>query len=182
MRWACRCCSVACPRRRTALMRTVKSRGPDTPTLVSALMRKHHAHTVAKKPGAPGRTRSSRSNHPRGECRDVSAEPVVPAACTFFRRRAMGAASARHSPCPLLQEGRSNGKARTRSAPREGELMSQHHHCEAPKQSRVTHAILDCFRRRPAGYGGHVAALAMTIARAFEPLPARGGTARRGER
>jgi hypothetical protein len=118
MRWACRCCSVACPRRRTALMRTVKSRGPDTPTLVSALMRKHHAHTVARKPGAPGRTRSSRSNHPRGECRDVSAEPVVPAACTFFRRRAMGAASARHSPCPLL-EGRPNGKARTRDARRE---------------------------------------------------------------
>jgi hypothetical protein len=41
-------------------MRTVKSRGPDTPTLVSALMRKHHALMVAKKPGAPGRTRSSR--------------------------------------------------------------------------------------------------------------------------
>jgi hypothetical protein len=31
----------------------------------------------------------------------VSAEPVVPAACIFFSRRAMGAASIRHSPRPL---------------------------------------------------------------------------------
>jgi hypothetical protein len=86
MRWACRCCSVVDPCRRTALMRTVKSRGPDTPTLVSRLRRRSRVAqaTVAKKPGAPGRTRSSRSNHPRGECRDVSAEPVVPAACIFF--------------------------------------------------------------------------------------------------
>jgi hypothetical protein len=37
-------------------------------------------------------------------------------------------------------------------------------HCEAQRaeaiQSRVK--ILDCFRRRPSGYGGHVASLAMT--------------------
>jgi len=42
----------------------------------------------------------------RGECRAVSAEPVVPAACIFCCRRAMGAASARHSPCPLSSRGR----------------------------------------------------------------------------
>jgi hypothetical protein len=47
-------------------MRTVKLRGPDIPTLISALMRKHHAHTVAKKPGAPGRTQSSRENRRAG--------------------------------------------------------------------------------------------------------------------
>ena len=68
MRWACRCCSVACPCRRTMSMRTVKSRGPDTPTLVSRLRRRSRVAqaTVAKKPGAPGRTRSSRSNHRAG--------------------------------------------------------------------------------------------------------------------
>jgi hypothetical protein len=32
----------------------------------------------------------------------VSAEPVVTAACFFCCRRAMGAASIRHSPCPLF--------------------------------------------------------------------------------
>jgi hypothetical protein len=49
-------------RRRTASMRTVKSRGPDTPTLVSSSRRRLGVAqvTVAKKPGAPGRTRSSR--------------------------------------------------------------------------------------------------------------------------
>ncbi len=55
-------------RRRTAPMRTVKSRGPDTPTLVSSSRRRSGVAqvTVAKKPGAPGRTRSSRQNHRAG--------------------------------------------------------------------------------------------------------------------
>ncbi|MGC2774055.1 MAG: hypothetical protein WA418_00300 [Bradyrhizobium sp.] len=54
-------------RRRTAAMRTVKSRGPDTPMLVSRVMRdKRIARTVAKKPGAPGSARSSRQNHRAG--------------------------------------------------------------------------------------------------------------------
>jgi hypothetical protein len=56
------------PRRRTMAMRTVKSRGPDTPMLVSRLRRRSRAAraTVAKKPGAPGRSRSSRQNHRAG--------------------------------------------------------------------------------------------------------------------
>ena len=49
-------------RRRTASIRTVKSRGPDIPTLVSSRRQCSHIAltTVANKPGAPGRTRSSR--------------------------------------------------------------------------------------------------------------------------
>ncbi len=49
-------------RRRTAAMRTVKSRGPDTPTLVLSLSWRSRVAqvTVANKPGAPGRSRSSR--------------------------------------------------------------------------------------------------------------------------
>jgi hypothetical protein len=48
--------------------RTVKSYGPDTPTLVSRLRRRSRvAQTmVAKKPGAPGRVRSSRKTIARG--------------------------------------------------------------------------------------------------------------------
>jgi hypothetical protein len=85
MRWACRCCSVVDSAPTNSTMRTVKSRGPGIPTLMPCARRVSAlSHTVAKKPGAPGRTRSSRSNHPRGECRDVSAEPVVPAASIFF--------------------------------------------------------------------------------------------------
>ena len=42
-----------------------------------------------------------------------SAEPVVTAACVFFCRRAMGAASARHSLRPLPGEGETNSRPRT---------------------------------------------------------------------
>ena len=45
-----------CGRRR--LMRTEKSCGPDTPTLVSSL-RKGAQATVTKKPGTPGRARDN---------------------------------------------------------------------------------------------------------------------------
>jgi hypothetical protein len=67
MWWACRCCSVAWPRGRTTLMRTVKSRGPDIPTLVSRSKGWTSPETDGgQKAGAPGRTRSSRSNHRAG--------------------------------------------------------------------------------------------------------------------
>jgi hypothetical protein len=50
---------------------------------------------------------------------------VVPAACIFFCRRAMGAASARHSPCPLLERGQVHQQTSdARIAPRESEPMS----------------------------------------------------------
>ncbi len=114
MWWAYRCCSVAWLRGRTASMRTVKSRGPDTPTLVS---RSKGWTSPAADGGQQARSTGENAKQPfqpsRGECRDVSAEPVVPAACIFFCRRAMGAASSRHSPCPLRGEGMSRGKART---------------------------------------------------------------------
>ena len=50
-------------------MRTAKSRGPDTPTLVSSL-RSYPQATVAKQPGSPGRVRISRKPL-RGECRVI---------------------------------------------------------------------------------------------------------------
>src|SRR3954449_8674620 len=72
-------------RRRTTLMRTVKSRGPDTPTLVSAhdaFMRcRAHGGQQARRTGENAKQPLKPS---RGECRDVSAKPVVPAACIFF--------------------------------------------------------------------------------------------------
>ena len=55
---------------------------------------------------SPGRARIIRKPS-RGECRDVSAEPVVTAACFLCCRRAMGAASSRHSPRPHHLEGES---------------------------------------------------------------------------
>src|SRR5438270_1220350 len=71
--------------RRRAPARTVKSRGPDTPMLVLRLRRRLRVAqaTVANKPGAPGRSRSSCKTIAQG-MPDVSAGPVVPAACIFF--------------------------------------------------------------------------------------------------
>ncbi len=50
----------------------------------------------------------------RREGRDVLAEPVVPAACIFFRRRAMGAASSRPSLRPQRIRGRKMSMTRAR--------------------------------------------------------------------
>ena len=99
MRWACWRARRAWP------VRTAKSCGPDPPTLGSSLCVTNAQATVAKKPGTPGRARDTPSNHCAGNagCFGV---PVVTAACFFCCRRAMGAASTRHSLCPLLREGR----------------------------------------------------------------------------
>ncbi len=63
----------------------VKSRGPDTPKLVSPRRRARSAssRTVANKPGAPRRSRISAKTAAQG-MPDEPALPVVPAACIFF--------------------------------------------------------------------------------------------------
>jgi len=66
----------------------------------------------------------------RGECRDVSAEPVVTAASFSFCWRAMGAASSRHSPCPLLSRRATFSAKLGRIKPRDCEPMA------IPKQAR----------------------------------------------
>ncbi len=62
----------------------VKSRGPDTPKLVSPRRRARRAssRTVANKPGAPRRSRISVKTAAQG-MPDEPALPVVPAACIF---------------------------------------------------------------------------------------------------
>jgi hypothetical protein len=47
-------------------MRTVKSRGPDTPMLVSALMRKHHAPRWPKSPVRRGEREAAVKTIARG--------------------------------------------------------------------------------------------------------------------
>jgi hypothetical protein len=56
--------------------------------------------TVAKKPGTPGRARSSVNTIAQGMPVEA-ADPVVTAACFFVCRRAMGEAITRHSLRPL---------------------------------------------------------------------------------
>ena len=51
-------------------LRTAKSCGPDTPTLVSS-WRSYPPMTVTRKPGSPGRARSSLLKPLRGECRVI---------------------------------------------------------------------------------------------------------------
>jgi hypothetical protein len=70
--------------RTKTLRRTVKSCGPGIPTLMPSLRWRSRVAqvTVAKKPGAPGRSRISRKTIARGRPDDL-AEPVVTAACFF---------------------------------------------------------------------------------------------------
>ena len=63
------CGGRGCADNERCLMRTEKSCGPDTPTLVSSSAMKERGMTVAKTPGAPGRARISRKT--AGECRVI---------------------------------------------------------------------------------------------------------------
>jgi hypothetical protein len=106
--------------RRLASARTAKPCGPDTPTLVSALMRKHHALRWPKSPAHRGE-HGATVNPSRGEGRANSAEPVVPAPCTFVRTGAAGASRRPVFPAPSRsrvtswQSSGANGAARRRS-------------------------------------------------------------------
>src|SRR5665213_325321 len=84
-------------------MRTAKSCGSGTPTLVSSLREGAQA-TVAKSPAHRGEHEAA-VQPSRGECRVIPAEPVVTNSCTLFFivREAAGASSARHSLRPLLE-------------------------------------------------------------------------------
>src|ERR1700677_4429652 len=71
-----------------ARMRTAKSCGPDTPTLVSSCAGFIRAAMVAKKPGHQGEREISRKTIAQGGP-DASAEPVCSCAflCTFLHAR-----------------------------------------------------------------------------------------------
>jgi hypothetical protein len=53
-------------------------------------------------------------------------------------------------------------------------------HCEEPKATKQSRLDLvpglDCFRRRPSGYGGHVASLAMTTTASAQTKPVAAST------
>ena len=101
--------------RAKASWRTAKSCGPDPPTLGSSLAddamsaltgptRRNPRGDGGNKARSPRRARISVKTIAQG-MPDVLAEPVVPAACVFCCRRAMGAACTRHSLPPLSFEG-----------------------------------------------------------------------------
>ncbi len=97
MRWAQRIAAWPRAARTNGSLRTAKSCGPDTPTLVSthdeASLR---VGMVANKPGAPGRPRISRSNRRAGKA-GCFGQTCGDCRLLFFCRRATGAASARPS-------------------------------------------------------------------------------------
>src|SRR4051812_18626624 len=92
-----------------------------------------------QKPGAPGRPRSNRKTIAQGrpEC---SAEPVVPAACIFFCRRAMGAARTRPSLRLSLFGGVQLAKLGREQAPRERSRMS--YDLNEPDAASATQAVI----------------------------------------
>ena len=89
------------------LTHMAKSRGPDAPTLASSRRAEDGLPaTVATKPGTPGRSRISHPTIAQG-MPELFGVPVVTAACVFCCRRAMGAASTRHSLRPRFPGARS---------------------------------------------------------------------------
>src|SRR5215813_15386709 len=76
--------------------RTAKPCGPDAPTLASSLQLMNCRRRWLPSPAHRGERGISRNTIAQG-MPDVLAEPVVTAACFPCCRRAMGAASARHS-------------------------------------------------------------------------------------
>ena len=121
----------------------------------------HRADNGGQKARSTGENAKQPFQPLRGECRVFSAEPVVPAACLFCCRRAMGAASARHSPCPLTSGGRSISKPRTQQAPRDGGAASgsnrsANHDMVQPR--RNTAFETGVFGPDPVSHGWHRAA------------------------
>jgi hypothetical protein len=107
MRWTRSCCETS------SMARTVKSCGPDPPTLGSSL-RDSRRRWWLKSPVHQGEREAAVKTVAQG-MPVVSAGPVVTAACVFCCRRAMGAASIRHSLRPLLIEDAIVCKIRTLS-------------------------------------------------------------------
>ncbi len=99
--------------------RTVKSRGPGTPKLVSRVTRASALRARWPTSRRTGENAKQPSKPSRREGRVCSAGPVVPAACISFCRRATGAASARPSLRPSSREGGTMSKARTQNASRD---------------------------------------------------------------
>jgi hypothetical protein len=133
-------------------MRTVKSRGPDTPTLVSALMRKHHALRWPTSPAHRGEREAAVKTIRAGNAGMSRLNLWYLPPAFFFAGGPWGrpAPGIPRALCPSRAVHRA--KPRTQDAPREGELMSHSRHCEEPKatkQSRVAHTILDCFASLP---------------------------------
>src|SRR4051812_24020840 len=153
MRWACRCCSVGYSRadeQHDAHGQVAWSWHPDADALRKA--RKRVVAHGGQKARRTGENAKQPLNPSRGECRDVSAEPVVPAASIFFAggpwvRPAPGI------PRALCLKGavqRHSSDAETRRE-KASSCLNTVIASEAT-QSRAPSAILDCF-----------ASLAMTL-------------------
>jgi len=92
---------------------------------------------------------------------DVSAEPVVTAACLSFCRRAMGEASARHSPRPLFEEGDHSQSSDAMRVARGKERVSWRWRwrcrtlrCHRPRRRSIQYAALPRFKHGRFLYTG----------------------------
>src|SRR5664280_2449566 len=87
-------------------MRTVKSCGPDAPTLASSSREAILAGDGGKEARSPGRARRKPLKPLRGECRAISGVTVVTTLVCYLHtaHEAAGASGARHSLRPLFSE------------------------------------------------------------------------------
>ena len=124
------------------VMRTAKSCGPDTPTLVSSLRKATFADDGGKQARSPGRARSKPLKPLRaGMPGDSGATVVTTLVCyQHTAHEAAGATGTRHSPRPLIFGAkdscttRAHRAAGSRSLVREGRLLFElNPHASSPR-------------------------------------------------
>jgi hypothetical protein len=97
------------------LMRTVKSCGPDAPTLASSSRKTTFADDGGKRARSPGRARSKPLKPLRGECRAISGVTVVTNARVYYTTRGCGRIGRPAFPAPsVIREREVDGKPRAK--------------------------------------------------------------------
>jgi hypothetical protein len=89
----------------SAILRTVKSCGPDTPTLVSSWRKKFRRRRWQESPVAEESAKQTVKTIARGMPGDSGVTVVTNSCAYLFAHEAAGALGARHSLCPLFSRG-----------------------------------------------------------------------------
>ena len=124
------------------LLRTAKSCGPGTPTLVSSFAEVFREATVAKEPGHRGERGVTVKTNAQGMSGCFGVPVVTIARALFCCVRGCGCIVHPAFPAPSIFRGTLSCKARARSASRQCEAAFGRCHCEERLRRRALHHTL----------------------------------------